>query len=121
MLNPGNGSSFCSGSLKWIVACGFLILAAGLFPAQSMAAIALVQHVSKDAGVTASSSLAFPANNTAANWIGVVIRGGHTGQVFTVSDSRGNTYKPAVQFDQTLDAPNGQTLAIYFAETIAGG
>src|SRR4029077_20196339 len=72
-------------------------------------------------GTTSSSSLAFPASNTAGNWIGVVIRGGHAGQVFTVSDARGNTYKQAVQFNQTLDGPNGETLAIYYAENIAGG
>ena len=80
-----------------------------------------VQHASKDAGITASSSLAFPANNTAGNWIGVVIRAGHQGQVFTITDARGNTYHQAVQFNQTLDAPNGETLAIYYAENIAGG
>jgi hypothetical protein len=86
-----------------------------------MAAVNLVQHASKDAGTTSSASLAFPANNTAGNWIGVVIRAGHSGQVLTVGDARGNTYKQAVQFNQTLDAPNGETLAIYYAENIAGG
>jgi len=85
------------------------------------AAPVLVQHVSKDAGVTVSSSLAFPANNIAGNWIGVVIRAGRSGQVLTVSDTRRNTYRQAVQLNQTLDAPNGETLAIYYAENIAGG
>src|SRR5260370_12253385 len=37
---------------------------------------ALVQHASKDAGTTLSSSLAFPLNNTAGNWVGVIIRAG---------------------------------------------
>jgi hypothetical protein len=80
-----------------------------------------VQHISKDAGITSSSSLAFPVNNTAGNWIGVVIRAGKAGQVLTLSDTRGNTYHQAVQFNQTLDAPNGETLAIYYAENIAAG
>ncbi|MCU1240214.1 MAG: domain, repeat protein, partial [Candidatus Acidoferrum typicum] len=88
---------------------------------QARAGVVLVQHTSKDAGTASSASLAFPANNTAGNWIGVVIRAGHSGQVFTVSDTLGNTYKQAVQFNQTLDAPNGETLAIYYAENIGGG
>jgi hypothetical protein len=41
--------------------------------------------------------------------------------VLTVSDTRGNSYRQAVQFNQTLDAPNGETLAIYYAENIAAG
>jgi hypothetical protein len=60
-------------------------------------------------------------NNTAGNWIGVVVRAGHSGQVFSVSDSRGNTYRQAVLFNQTMDAPIGDTFAIYYAENIAGG
>jgi hypothetical protein len=87
----------------------------------AMAAPTLVQHISKDAGTSLSSSLAFPLNNTAGNWIGVVIRAGHSGQVFTVSDTRGNTYRQAVLFNQTLDTPNGDTFAIIYAENIAGG
>src|SRR5881296_3225569 len=74
----------------------------GALPA--MASPTLVQHVSKDAGVTLSSSLAFSSNNTAGNWIGVVIRAGKTGQVFTVTDSRGNTYRRAIQFNETIDS-----------------
>ena len=120
MLNRRNGSRLFCKFLNWRVAV-VLTLAAGFFPVRAAAGVALIQHVSKDAGVTASSSLAFPANNTVGDWIGVVIRGGHSGQVFTVSDTRGNIYKPAVQFNQTLDTPNGETLAIYFAENIAGG
>jgi hypothetical protein len=85
------------------------------------APIALVQHASKDAGVTSSSSLAFVSNNTAGNWIAVVIRAGKSGQVLTVGDTRGNTYQRAVQFNQTLDAPNGETLGIFYAENISGG
>src|SRR5213594_4114110 len=50
----------------------------------AMASPTLVQHVSKDAGTTLSSTLAFPLNNTAGNWIGVVVRAGHSGQAFAV-------------------------------------
>src|SRR2546425_4293987 len=91
----------------------------GALPA--MASPTLVQHVSKDAGTTLSSTLAFPLNNTAGNWIGVVVRAGHSGQAFAVSDTRGNTYRQAVLFNQTLDTPNGDTLGIFYTENIAGG
>jgi chitodextrinase len=80
--------------------------------------IALVQHTSKDAGTTASSALAFTTSNIAGNWIGVAIRAGQTGQTFTVSDTRGNTYRKAVQLNETVD---GTTVALYYAESIAGG
>ena len=80
--------------------------------------ISLVQHTSKDAGSTTSSSLAFAADTTAGNWIGVVIRAGRTGQTFTVTDTAGNTYGQAVLLNLTTDAT---TLAIYYAENIAGG
>src|SRR5215470_7314784 len=56
-------------------------------------AITLVQHTSKDAGTTTSTSLAFPAANTAGNWLAVAIRAGSPNEVFTVTDSRGNTYR----------------------------
>ena len=80
--------------------------------------IALVQHTSKDAGTTSSSSLAFNTNNTAGNFIAVVIRAGKSGQVFSVSDSCGNVYKRAVLLNMTVDA---DTVGIYYAENIAGG
>jgi len=63
-------------------------------------AVGLVQHVSKDAGITTSSTLAFPTGNTAGNWLAVVIRAGKSGQVFTATDTRGNTYRRAVQFNE---------------------
>ncbi len=84
----------------------------------SGAPIALVQHISKDAGLSNSSSLAFNSNNTAGNWIGVCIRAGKPGQVFTVTDSRGNTYRQAVQFNEFAD---GETVGVFYAENIAGG
>jgi IPT/TIG domain len=83
--------------------------------------IKLVQHAGKDAGTTTSSPLAFASNNTAGNWIVVAIRAGHSGQIFTVTDSRGNTYKQAIQFNVTVDTPNGDTLGVFYAENIAGG
>src|SRR2546422_619320 len=91
----------------------------GALPA--VASPTLVQHASKDAGVTLSSSLAFSSNNTAGNWVGVVIRAGHSGQAFAVSDTRGNAYRQAVLFNQTLDTPNGDTFGIFYAENVAGG
>jgi hypothetical protein len=85
------------------------------------APVTLVQHTSKDAGTTSSSTLAFKSNNTAGNWIAVVARAGKSGQVFTVSDSLHNTYRMAAQFNVTVDTPNGDTLGVFYAENIAGG
>jgi hypothetical protein len=96
--------------------CLFLLLGATLARAQG--GIVLVQHTSKDAGTTSSSSLAFVSANTAGNWIAVVIRAGKAGQVFTVTDARLNTYHKAIQFNETTD---GTTLGIFYAENIAGG
>jgi trimeric autotransporter adhesin len=83
--------------------------------------ITLVQQTSKDGGTTNSLSLAFPANNTSGNFIAVLIRAGKSGQVLTVSDSNVNKYSKAVQLNETLDTPNGETFAIYYAENISGG
>ena len=80
--------------------------------------ITLVQHTGKDAGTTTSSALAFSAANTAGNWIGVAIRAGQSGQTFTVTDTRGNIYRKAVQLNETVDVTS---VAIYYAENIAGG
>jgi hypothetical protein len=85
------------------------------------APIALVQHTSKDAGTTTASSLAFQSNNTAGNWIAVVVRAGRSGEVFTVSDSLHNAYRMAAQLNVTVDTPNGDTLGLFYAENIAGG
>src|SRR5258708_17883565 len=87
--------------------------------AHAQGKVTLVQHTSNDAGTTTSSTLAFNANNTAGNWIAVCIRAGSSSsQVFTVSDSNGNTYRQAVQFGQTV-AKN--TLGIFYSENIKGG
>jgi len=83
--------------------------------------IGIVQHAGKDAGTTTSSSLAFPANNVEGNWIAVVIRAGRSSAIFSVSDSRGNTYRRAVQLDVTVDVPLGDTLAIFYAENTRAG
>src|SRR5262245_28757887 len=82
------------------------------------AAITLVQHAGKDAGTTTSSPLAVTANNTAGNFIAVAVRAGQVGQSVTVADTRGNTYRRAIQANAGLD---GVTLALYYAEGIAGG
>src|SRR2546429_2933577 len=81
----------------------------------------LVQHASIDVATSVSSSLAFSSNNTSGNWIGVAVRAGRSGEVFTVTDSKGNTYHQAVQLNITVDTPNGDTLAIFYAENIAAG
>ena len=93
-------------------------LAVGCCFAEAEAAITLVQHAGKDAGTTTSSSLAFVSNNTAGNFLAVAIRAGRTGQNFTVTDTRGNIYRRALQLDETLDTV---TLGLYYAENIASG
>jgi hypothetical protein len=80
--------------------------------------IALVQHTGKDAGTTQSTTLTFATSTTAHNWIAVVIRAGRSGQAFTITDTRGNVYRRAVQLNETVD---GTTVAIFYAEDIAGG
>jgi len=82
------------------------------------APLALIQQAGKDAGTTASTTLAFPSSNAAGNWIGVAVRAGGTNQVITITDTRGNLYRKAVQFNATLD---NVTLAIFYAENIGGG
>lgn len=84
----------------------------------SVGPIALVQHRNRDSGTSSSATLAFSSNNTAGNWIAVVIRAGKSGQLFTVTDSRGNTYRKAIQFNETVD---GTTLGLFYAENIAAG
>jgi hypothetical protein len=56
----------------------FAVVHFGAVPA-AVAGITLVQHTSKDAGSTTTSSLAFASSNTAGNWLGVVIRAGASG------------------------------------------
>ncbi len=81
--------------------------------------IALVQHKSLDAGTTTSASLAFTSSNTAGNWIAVCVRAGSTtAEVFTITDSNGNTYQQAYQFSLS---PSSVVFAIYYAENIKGG
>src|SRR5208283_3214485 len=78
----------------------------------------LMQRASLDAGSTGSGTLVFPSNNTAGNWIAVCIRAGAMNEVFSITDSRGNTYRKAIQLNQTGD---GDTVAIFYAENIAAG
>src|SRR5207245_10192344 len=66
--------------------------------------IVLVQHRNIDSAPTNSNSLAFSTNTTAGNWIGVCVRGGlSNAQVFTVSDSSGNTYHLAFRLGSSRD------------------
>jgi len=92
-----------------------------VLPRVTEAGVALVQHVSKDAGTTTSSSLSFVSNNTQGNWLAVCIRAGQSGEAFSVSDSLGNVYRRAAQLDVTVDTPNGDTLAVFYAENVKGG
>ena len=93
----------------------------GRDPVHAQSGITLVQHTSRDAGTATSSTLAFATSNSAGNWIGVAIRAGRAGQTFAVTDSRGNTYRPAVQFNVTVDTPVGDTLAVFYAENVQSG
>ena len=80
--------------MKYIAVLLALLLFVACFPSSAPAqgsTIALVQRANKDAGTTTSATLAFNSNNTVGNWIGVCVRAGHSGQIFTVTDSRGNT------------------------------
>ncbi|HEY7291368.1 MAG TPA: putative collagen-binding domain-containing protein [Vicinamibacterales bacterium] len=97
---------------------GYSNIATASIASQTTTAVSLVQHSSRDAGTTTSSSLAFSSANTTGNWIGVAVRAGGVGQTISVSDSRNNTYRRAVQFAENVD---GTTLAIFYAENIAGG
>src|SRR5258708_4388205 len=83
------------------------------------ASITLVQHTSRDAGSTTTSSLSFVSPNTGGNWIAVCVRGGgSTSQVFTLADSNGNTYHSALQVGVTA---GGYSFAIIYDESIKGG
>jgi hypothetical protein len=89
--------------------------------APALSAIALTQHTSRDAGTTTAASLAFATSNTAGNLIAVAIRAGASGETFTVSDSNGNSYRPAIRLEVTVDTPAGDTLGIFYAENIRSG
>jgi len=81
--------------------------------------IALVQHRNIDGATSTSVALAFANNTTAGNFIAVGIRGGlSSSQVFTVSDSNGNTYHQAFQLGFNVTSV---TFALYYAENINGG
>ena len=79
--------------------------------------VTLMQHTSKDAGTTSSSPLTFPSNNSASNWVAVSIRAGAVNEIFTVTDTNGNTYRKAIQFSQTVD---GDTIGMFYAEKAGG-
>src|SRR5208283_2279228 len=101
----------------WLSLLFFTAMLARTSPIEAQT-IELVQHTSWDAGTASSATLAFNSNNTAGNWIGVCIRSGAANETFTVTDSKGNTYHKAIQFNQTGD---GDTAGIFYAENIAGG
>src|SRR5215470_2690001 len=112
-LRRVNATAFHVRMLKFFALLLFVLLA-GEFGQAQAAGITLVQHVGKDAGTTTTSTLAFASANTAGNFIAVAIRGGlSSSQVFTVTDSNGNTYKQAAQIGSSGSAV---TTAIYYAE-----
>jgi hypothetical protein len=82
--------------------------------------ITLVQAASRDAGVVASTPLAFPSANTAGNFIAVVVRAGIANETITVQDSAHNMYLKAVQL-AAGGSPGGENLSIFYAQNIAGG
>ena len=65
----------------------------------------------------ASAAQAFASNNTAGNFIAVAVRASLADQIFIVTDSLGNLYRPAVAVNNGAD----DTLAIYYAENIRAG
>jgi hypothetical protein len=110
-----SNSPLAKGVLALIAFCAYLSETTGL---RAQTSITLVQHLAKDAGSTNASTLAFPSPNTAGNWIAVAVRAGQINQTFTVNDTRGNTYRRAVQRNDTVD---GTTLALYYAENVTSG
>ena len=78
--------------------------------------ITLTQHAGINTGGM-STTLAFPANNVAGNFIMVAVRARFADQTFTVSDTRSNMYRRAL----TVNGSTDHTLAIYYAENIAAG
>ncbi len=87
-------------------------------PPQAVPSIALVQKVGRDAGTTSSTTVTFPASTTAGNFIAVAVRASGVDQVFTVTDSTGNQYLKAAQFNVAQD---GVSLGIFYSENIRGG
>src|SRR5690349_20341347 len=100
---------------------GMFFVIALYAPSPVRAAIQLMQHTSRDAGTTTSSTLAFASNNAAGSFIAVIIRGGRSGESFTVRDSRSNTYRQATLLNVSLYTPLGDTLAFYYAENVGAG
>src|SRR5262249_14818534 len=65
-----------------------------------------------------SSTLAFSSANTSGNWLAVLVRVGAANANLTISDTRGNVYRQALKYTETVDSV---TLGIYYAENIAPG
>ena len=78
--------------------------------------ITLTQHRGIQSSGT-SITLAFASNNVAGNLIVVAARASLPNQTFSITDTRGNTYRQAVRRNGGSD----HTLAIYYAENIRAG
>lgn len=106
--------------MKFLKVLAFLVFSTLSASAQNRT-ISLIQHTSIDAGATTRQSLTFAAPNLTHNWIAVVIRAGNKNQSFIVHDSNANVYQQAAQLQVTVDAPNGDVLAIFYAENVKPG
>ncbi|MGB7220383.1 MAG: immunoglobulin domain-containing protein, partial [Vicinamibacterales bacterium] len=81
--------------------------------------LALVQHAQlATPTVVTTAAQAFATTNTAGNFLAVIVRASAAGEVFTVTDARGNLYQQATQVSSTT---NGHTVSLYYAQNITGG
>ncbi len=79
---------------------------------------ARVQAASIEGSAVSSVSVAFPAGNTAGNFIIAFVRASTTTQTITLTDSAGNIYSRAVSQAQATD---GHETAIFYAPNIKAG
>jgi hypothetical protein len=84
-------------------------------------AIAYVQGSANGATSITSLNVAFPASNTAGNLIVVTARASAQNRTWTVSDTRGNIYNLARQFNSTVGGDQGGDIRVYYAYNIAAG
>jgi hypothetical protein len=85
-----------------------------------IAPIKLIQQAKVDSMINVQSiTVGFGSANKVGNWIGVAIFAAQaSNHTFTVTDTNGNIYHPAVTMGQTAESV---TMAIYYAENIKAG
>jgi regulation of enolase protein 1 (concanavalin A-like superfamily) len=86
--------------------------------APSSTPVVFVQQAGMDAGTVSSATRAFPSPNATGNFVAVIVRAGGLDKVLTITDTNGNQYRRAVQFNVARD---GVSFAIFYAENIVGG